>query len=127
VNVFIEVSWASAVPNDHTYLWVIGSRGVARLQTLFGLSPNGDRPEHPLKLWIEGWTEPEGIKGTSDLLQPYRDQWRFFIDSLNQGNSLRSSLQDGLAMVQMLDAMYRSADELESSISHASSLSAQHY
>jgi predicted dehydrogenase len=113
-NLFIEVSWASAVPRDHTYLQVNGSQGMARLETLFGLSPNGNRPRRPLQLYTGSLAKPEAVRGATDVLQPYRDEWRFFIKSIKSGQSLRASLYEGLAMMQLIEALYRSAEDVES-------------
>lgn len=113
LDVFIEVSWASGVPQDRTYLQVIGTRGVAQMETLFGFSPNGHRPRHPLQIWRDGLLVSQDVEGTIDLLDPYQNQWKFFVDSLRNGKHLSSLMYDGLAMVNLIEAMYESADELE--------------
>ena len=113
LNVFIEVSWSSAVPHDQTYLHVMGSQGMARLETLFGLSPQGRRPERPLQLWTDASSEPHMIEGPVDALQPYRSEWKFFINSLMNGHSLRPWLSDGLAMMELIEAFYKSAQDIE--------------
>jgi len=112
LNIFVEVSWDCGVPYDQTYLYVRGKQGLARLKTLFGFSPSGYRPEYPLRVWRDD--QPVAVAATSatDLLQPYQAQWKFFIDSLQSGRSLRSELQDSVATVQVVEAMYRSAEAL---------------
>jgi predicted dehydrogenase len=114
LNLFVEVSWSCSFPQDQTYLSVVGRRGAARLDTLFGLSPNGQRPTRPLRLWIEGQPVAEQVAGATDLLQPYRKQWEYFVESLRTGRSLRPALHDGLDVVRLIEAMYESAEELES-------------
>jgi len=110
LTIFVEVSWDCGVPYDQTYLYVRGRQGLARLKTLFGFSPSGYRPEYPLRVWQAD--HPVAVTATSakDLLQPYQAQWKFFIDSLRSGRSLRPELQDSVATVQVVEAMYRSAE-----------------
>jgi predicted dehydrogenase len=109
LHILIEAHWDSAVPCDQTSLRVLGSRGLASFEGLFGLSPSGHRPQRPLRMWLDGNPNPEYVAGSSDLLQPYRAQWRYFADSLRSGESLRSSLQDGLRTVEAVEAMYASS------------------
>jgi predicted dehydrogenase len=108
LTIFVEVSWDCGVPYDQTYLYVRGKQGLARIKTLFGFSPSGYRPEYPLRVWQDD--HPVAVSATSatDLLQPYQAQWKFFIDSLRTGRSLRSELQDSVATVQVIEALYRS-------------------
>jgi predicted dehydrogenase len=111
LDIFVEVSWACGVPQDRTYLHVAGDRGVARLETVFGFSP-AQRPKHPLHLWIDGRTAPPEVTGSTDLLQPYRDQLDFFVESLRSGRSLQPELRDSLATVGLIEALYESAGRL---------------
>jgi predicted dehydrogenase len=112
LDIFVEVSWDSAVPYDQTYLHVIGAQGMARLETLFGFSPLGHRPAHPLRLWREGQPVTHPAAAAADLLQPYRDQWRFFLDHLRTPGRLRELLPDNLAAVRAIEMLYRSAESL---------------
>ncbi|MFZ6027905.1 MAG: Gfo/Idh/MocA family protein [Chloroflexota bacterium] len=112
LDLFVEVSWACAVPHDRTYLHVIGKRGVAKLETVFGFSPQGERPDYPLQMWLDGASKPEQAAGSTDLLQPYRDQWRCFLNGIQNGRSLRAWLQEDLAGVQVIEAMYRAAKQV---------------
>src|SRR6185503_14005931 len=79
LDVFIEASWSRPVAEDNTYLHVFGSRGAARIDTVFGLSPHGSRPTRPLRLFVDGRAAPCEVTGPPDLLQPYRSQWEFFL------------------------------------------------
>lgn len=112
VSLFVEAGWACAVPHDRTYLHVIGTHGSAQIETLFGFSPFGVRPQHPLQLWTSGEAQPTHVTGATDLLQPYRDQWDWFLQSLRNGRSLRHLLQENIATVQIIEAMYAAADHL---------------
>ena len=114
LNIFVEVGWDCAVPHDQTYLHVMGTRGSARIETLFGFSPSGVRPAHPLRIWVEGEPGYREVAGTVDLLQPYRDQWAWFLESLHGGRSLRPALLESLATVEAIESMYESADQMAS-------------
>jgi len=110
LNIFVEVSWDCAVPYDQTYLHVRGAQGLARLETLFGFSPSGHRPEHPLSVWRDDQPVAVDVTSATDLLQPYEAQWKFFVDSLRSGRSLRPELQDSLATVRVIEALYRASE-----------------
>ncbi|HEY0607117.1 MAG TPA: Gfo/Idh/MocA family oxidoreductase [Herpetosiphonaceae bacterium] len=112
-NLFVETSWACAVPFDQTYLHVYGTRGLARLETVFGFSPSGVRPVQPLQLWIDGKPVEETPPSTPDLLQPYRDQIAFFLDSVRQRQSLRPDLDVNVATVELIQALYAAASQSE--------------
>jgi predicted dehydrogenase len=111
LDVLVEVSWACAVPYDQTYLHLTGTQGIARLETLFGFSPSGHRPEYPLRLWTSGEAEPRMIRGATDVFQPYHDQLTYFFDSIERGHSLRPWLYDSLATVQTITALYAAAEQ----------------
>jgi predicted dehydrogenase len=117
LDMFIEVSWACATPHDQTYFQVIGTRGIARLETLFGFSPDGYRPQTPLKLWIDGQPAGQPITASEDLLQPYRDQWAFFLENVCNGQSLRPALDDDLATAHLVEVLYDAAKKTESAAS----------
>jgi predicted dehydrogenase len=111
VELSIEVSWASDVPEDKTFLHFGGTRGTALLDTLFGLSPGGRRPRHPLRICLDGRLLSSGVTSAADVLQPYKAQWEFFLESIRRGRSLASELSVNLATVQLIEAMYRTEIE----------------
>jgi predicted dehydrogenase len=113
LDLFIEVSWACAVPYDRTYLQVIGECGTARIDTLFGLSPNGLRPQHPLQIWADSDQKPTLVAGSTDVLEPYRKQWEFFLKGIDSGRGCQSDLHDGLGMMRLIETMYRYAKDNE--------------
>ena len=109
LNVFVEASWSRPGAEDNTYVHVFGSRGAARIDTLFGLSPHGARPELPLRLFIDGRATPGQVVGPRDVLQPYRSQWEFFLDALASGRGLRAVLEESVAGVEVIEALYEAA------------------
>lgn len=108
-DLFVEANWACGVPYDQTYLHVLGDRGAAKVETLFGLSPSGRDAAHSLRVWGGGALVLDQPVDNSDPVQPYRAQWEFFFDSLRRGRSLRALTQDGVAAVRVIEAMYDSA------------------
>jgi predicted dehydrogenase len=112
LDLFVEASWDCATPADQTYIQLRGAHGSARLETVFGFSPSGERPEYPLRIWQGDEAAPRLARGSSDLLQPYRDELQFFVESVRVGRSLRPWLRDSLATVRVIDALYRAAEPL---------------
>lgn len=108
-NVFVDVSWSCSVPNDYVYIHTFGKKGTARLETLFGFSPNGKRPEYPLHIWTNGQSGFQAIAGSVDPFQAYQEQWRFFVESILTDKPLSDLVQDNLATVQIIEALYQSA------------------
>lgn len=108
LNLLLEVSWACSTPADRTYLEIRGTEGSARLETLFGFSPHGQRPDLPLQIW-SGGAPPRLVPGSNDLLQPYRAQLAFFIDSLHTNRSLVDWGCAGLQTARLIEAMYKAA------------------
>ena len=92
---------------------VTGEQGFAKLETLFGFSPSGDRPKKPLQVWVKGEDQVLAVEGASDVMQPYQAQWDYFINSVRQGRGLRPELEDSMAQVGLIEAMYESATKLE--------------
>ena len=111
VELEIEVSWASDVPDDQTFLHFGGTRGTARLDTLFGLSPSGHRPRHPLRICVDNRPVTSEVTSATDVLQPYKAQWEFFLESIRRGQTLSTELSVNLATVQMIEAMYRKMED----------------
>jgi predicted dehydrogenase len=116
LSLFVDLSWDCALPQDRTYIHCIGRDGIAQIETLFGFSPNGLRPECPLSIWKDGRLVAQPAIGVQDLLQPYRGQWEFFIDHLNQGHSLQQTARDSAKMVQIIEGMYKAAEPIGQNI-----------
>jgi predicted dehydrogenase len=109
LDLFLEVSWNRALAQDMTYLHIYGSRGSARLETLFGLNIATRPLEQPLRLWIDNQAIICEETGFTNLLQPFQNQWEYFIRCIRDGQSLRSQLDDSLETVHIIEALYASA------------------
>src|SRR5579875_236050 len=108
-HLFLEASWDRLVERDQTSLTLIGTRGTARIETLFGLSPHGVRPDSPLTIWTSAGREVPQIAHATDLFLPFQNQWRCFLAGIRGEYGLHSLLQGSLTTVKVIDAMYRSA------------------
>jgi predicted dehydrogenase len=113
-NLFVDVSWSCSIPQDYTYIHIFGEQGSAKLETLFGFSPNGTRPRYPLQIWTNGRPDPQAVAGSTDVLQAYREQWRFFVESIRSDQPSGDCLHGFLATVQTIEALYQSAAPLSS-------------
>lgn len=111
----VEVSWDAAVPQDRTYLHIRGSAGSAVLETLFGFSPNGQRPADPLHLWWPAGESKARLPTATDPYDPYRAMWHDFIDLLQRGEAAPDRLADHVATVQAIEALYQAAGQPQSS------------
>lgn len=105
----VAVSWACDISADQTTLHVIGTQGIAVLNTLFGFSPNGVRPASPLTIYAHGEVTSPVIERADDISISYENQWKAFIEGLGQKHSLRSHLNESLLTVQIIEEIYRSA------------------
>lgn len=108
LDLFLEVSWNKALAQDLTYLHIYGRRGSARLETLFGLNTI-QLPERPLRIWIDGHTISCEEPGPTSLMQPFQNQWEYFIHCIQSGRDLRSQLYDSLETARVIEALYASA------------------
>ncbi len=111
-HLFIEASWDRPVERDQTSLTLSGTRGTARIETLFGLSPHGIRPDAPLTIWTGAGREVPQIAHATNLLLPFQNQWRCFLAGIRGEFSLYPLLQSSLTTVKVIDAMYQSAASL---------------
>lgn len=108
-SLFLDVAWSSQQLRDRTYLEVEGTRGGARLETLFGFSPDGERPDRPLSLWTGEPPTERRVAGIEDLLQPYRALWEAVAGALREGRSLAPLRDPAVRAAEILDALYDAA------------------
>jgi predicted dehydrogenase len=109
LDLFLEVSWNKALAQDTTYLHIYGTRGSARLETLFGLNATIQLPEPPLRLWINDHAVPCEVPALTSALQPFQNQWEYFVRCIRDGESIRSRLYESLETVHLIETLYASA------------------
>ncbi len=113
VDVAVDVSWVSAEPYDRTWFRVLGTRGVAHVETLFGFSPFGCKVPRPLRAWVDGSELDLSVASSEDLLQPFEAQIRYVLGELSGGGDEKrgpdSDVDCAIAVVKTIDALYASA------------------
>ena len=113
VDVGLDVSWASAEPHDRTWFRVLGTRGVAHVETLFGFSPFGRRLARPLRAWVDGAELDLPVASSEDLLQPFEAQMRYVLAELSGGDEGKRGpdceVDCAIAVVTAIDALYACA------------------
>lgn len=96
-TLFLEASWASHIKQDMIYTSLCGTEGGADLE--------------PLQIY----TDIDGVQ--TDLLPSFPQlsghimEIRHFVDCLTKGTELISTGEQGLEVVRILDAIYRSAEQ----------------
>ncbi len=98
-SVAFEFSWASHIEKETTYLELLGTRG--------GLSMH----DGVLKIYAESGGQPidilPGVKNTSGWGE---NETRHFIDCIRTGKAPLSPPEDGVKMMQIIDAIYASSE-----------------
>ena len=112
VDVAVDVSWVSAEPYDRTWFRVLGSRGVAHVETLFGFSPFGNPAPQPLRAWVDGSELELTVASSEDLLQPFEAQMRHVLGELSSVDDEKrgpdAEVDCAVAVVRSIDALYAS-------------------
>lgn len=102
MTVTLEVSWGLLMERDFAYLNLFGDKGAALL--------------NPLQLHkeMDGVlvnVTPNFNPSANAYKQSYANEIHHFVDCVRTGSRPRSPGEDALAMLQLLEAMYRSALE----------------
>lgn len=97
-TLFIEASWASHIKQDHFYSSLHGTEGGADLEPLTVYKSLHGVPVN-IKPQI-----PHGLPGGHDA------EIIHFVDSIRSGKQPISTAEQGLHVLQILDAIYRSAE-----------------
>jgi predicted dehydrogenase len=112
-TVQIEVAWASMHEREVVYSEVFGTQGSARLERVFEVDGIDDSSldslsvrsqEHGLPFNREAVLDPSPSMGRVEAVQ-------HFVDSIANGTEPCSPIADGLALMEMLDAIYKSAED----------------
>lgn len=114
IRINLEVSWNHPkYKSDKTYLYINCKNGRIELDTLFGFSPNGSRPECPLSIHFDneaGLMRPKFDHVTSRM-DPYIQQWNYFVGKIKHGSPDISMLRNEIRNAKMIQAIYKSANE----------------
>lgn len=109
IEMSMEFSWNCDIQYDRTYITVIGDEGKAEIDTLFGLSPFGNRPEKPLRIWSKNSSEFAELDGCVNPISPYIDQFDFFVDSIRKCRNISTLLNGSLATLKFVEDVYYSS------------------
>ena len=113
-TVIVEASWISFIEHpDYVYCSLFGNRGGAQLDRIFGGSSNRiglkvfTEPARGLPLTAEPATVSDLWAGT---LASFAGEVHHFVDCIRTGAEPMAPVGQGLDVLRILDALYRSAD-----------------
>jgi predicted dehydrogenase len=107
-TILLEASWYSySGTGDHVFSRLLGSRGGAKLE--FGANP----PVPPIEIYLDRGDVPliaTPTQTTSDVTRAqFANQIAEFVAAIQTGRAPASSVEHGLEILRILDAIYRSA------------------
>ena len=94
-TLFLEASWASYTPKDQFYSTLLGTEGGADLE--------------PLRVYKDLAGAPVDIAPQAPEIGGHAAEIKHFIECIEQGKPPISTAEQGLHILQILDAVYRSA------------------
>ncbi len=110
-TIMLEASWASRIRREWVYSTVCGTKAGATLERVFGFDGDDDSAidtcevytqEHGVPVNRELIVEPDAAMGRHAAVE-------HFVDCLIEGSEPISPGTDGLGIMKILDAMYKSA------------------
>lgn len=110
VKVDLRVAWAVDVPEDQTYLRIYGRHGTYRLHTLFGMSPHGTRPLHPLEVQLGNQSTLHPVQSAKSVTQPYEALLSHVIYAVRRPvHTTRAALSEHVATAGIVEQLYHVA------------------
>lgn len=106
----LDVSWASDVSQDVTAIKVVGTNGVASMDTLFGFSNNFTRQNIVINQKLaSGKNETVNFPMNNTFaIDAFRNLIQYFIDSI-QGQPMENLIStDGIYVVDVIERLYQS-------------------
>lgn len=101
-SIFVETSWAMNIKADILYMDIFGDRGGARLEP--DLEIYGEKNGYMLDI------KPVLDSYTYDMKKSFYSEINHFIDCIINGTPCRCPAEDGVAIMKILDAIYKSAE-----------------
>jgi predicted dehydrogenase len=95
-TLFLEASWASYIPQDKLYSTLHGTEGGADLE--------------PLRIYTDMAGTPVDITPHAPRIGGHEAEVKHFIECIQEGKAPLSTAEQGLHILQILDAVYRSAN-----------------
>ena len=111
-TVMLEASWASRIKREWVYSTLMGTEAGASLERVFAVDGVDDSAVDTLELYTQeqGEAVDRVVKMEPDETMGRHAAVMHFVDCLIDGTEPISPGTDGLRMMEILDAMYRSAE-----------------
>jgi predicted dehydrogenase len=101
-TVFVETSWTQNIKQDHLYLELYGSKAGAILEPELQIMGEKDG-------YLVDWT-PKMDATKSSVQVMFNKEIAHFVDCISNGTPCLSPGSDGLEIMKILDAIYKSAE-----------------
>ncbi|HEX7693997.1 MAG TPA: Gfo/Idh/MocA family oxidoreductase, partial [Sphingomonas sp.] len=111
IGLTINVAWDCATPRDRTVIEIRGTAGEGRIDTLFGFSPHGDRPQYPLSIYRSDADGVLAYRAPADPSQPHRALLAKFLASIGTGFQYDMHLRAALDTAEITAALYAAAEK----------------
>jgi predicted dehydrogenase len=95
-TLFLEASWASYIARDHFYSSLHGTEGGADLE--------------PLRVYKDMAGAPVDIAPHAPQIGGHEAEVKHFVECIREGKTPLATAEQGLHILQILDAIYRSAE-----------------
>jgi len=111
-TILLESSWASRIKREWVYSTICGTEAGATLERVFAVDGIDDSAVDTLEVYTQeqGEAVDRVVKVEPDPAMGRHAAVRHFVDCLISGEEPISPATDGLRMMKILDAMYRSAE-----------------
>ncbi len=116
-SIFLETSWGGYIERERVFCEILGTTGGAKYER-FGGAAWGTQPVPPFQLFTSVADEqinavPTTITLTPEqmLLASFENEMRHFAECVRNGAQPIATVEQGLEIARILDAVYRSAAE----------------
>ncbi|MEA3401122.1 MAG: Gfo/Idh/MocA family oxidoreductase [Armatimonadota bacterium] len=112
-TVMLEASWASRIKREWVYSTLCGTEAGASLERVFAIDGVDETAIDTLELYTQeqGEAVDRVVKLEPDEAMGRHTAVEHFVDCLVEGQEPISPATDGLRIMKILDAMYKSADQ----------------
>ncbi len=112
-TILLEASWAARIKREWVYSTICGTEAGASLERVFAVDGVDDSAIDTLELYTQEQGEPVDrvVKVEPDPAMGRHTAVKHFVDCLIDGAEPISPGTDGLRIMKILDAMYKSAEQ----------------
>jgi predicted dehydrogenase len=110
-TIALEASWASRIRREWVYSTLMGTKAGASLERVFGVDGQDDTAIDTLEIFAQRYGQPvnEQLMFPADPAMGRHAAVRHFVECLVTGKPPLSPGTDGLRIMKILDAAYKSA------------------